>query len=265
MTLHKSEVKSMSPRALKKSVAGAASQRPFTAYPAVIALLSAAYGLLIDMNGLAVIGMIAGTALSSGSWLWEYFVRGKAHASAAIQHYREGLEQKRRAALEQLQKDLQAVNDQAGLKQMSLFERKFRNFGDILSRKLEPDELTYQRYRTIAEQVFLGGLDNLERAALALKSVSAVDTDHIQSQLASLEDPLSARAQELRARLELLQSQQIRAEQLRLENEKALTQLDLVAAQLADIKTHQGRARLELDRAMEELQRLIIRTQDYSN
>lgn len=268
MSLQKSLVKDMSPKAVKKSVANAAVQQPLTIYPAALCLLGGAFALLVDANIFSLGAMAVGGMATSFSWLWEFFAKGNDHASRFIQRCRDELEQKRRQALGQLQKDLEQAGDTQGLKQIQLFKDKYENFVDILGRKLEPTELTYQRYLTIAEQVFLGGLDNLENAALAMKSVSAVDEKHIQTELLNLDQSNSEAAKqktgELKARLTLRESQLLRASALLLENEQALTQLDHVTTKIAEIKTQQGRAQLDLEHAMNELQHLIVRSENYS-
>ncbi len=268
MSLQKSLVKDMSPKAVKKSVVNAAVQQPLTIYPAALCVLGGAFALLVDANTFSLGAAALGGVITSVSWLWEYFARGNDHASRFIQRCRDEIEQLRRQALGQLQSDLEQAGDRQGLKQIQLFKDKYENFVDVLGRKLEASELTYQRYLTIAEQVFLGGLDNLENAALAMKSVSAVDEKHIQTELLDLDKSNSAAAKqrtgELKARLNLRESQLLRANALLLENEKALTQLDHVTAKIAEIKTQQGRAQIDLEDAMRELQHLIVRSEDYS-
>jgi len=268
MSLEKSLVRDMSPKAVKKSVVAAASQTPLTIYPAAIGLLGGAFALLVDLNIISLAAMAVGGVLTCGSWLWEYFARGNKHASDFIRRCREDVEQRRRAALGELHRDLSDAGDEQGLKQVQLFKDKYDNFVAILSRKLDSSELTYQRYLTIAEQVFLGGLDNLENAALSMKSVSAIDIEHIQGELDRLDgddsDAANKKTRELKARMSLRENQMLRAGALMLENEQALTQLDHVSAKIAEIKTQQGRAQLDLEDAMGELQRLIVRAENYS-
>jgi hypothetical protein len=269
MSLQKSLVKDVSPKALKKAVVAHSTQAPLTVYPAALSLLAGVYAILFDASSLAIAAMSIGGFLTAASWMWEYFVKGDSHASKVVAKYRSELESKRKAAISLLRDDLQENNDAQGLKQLSLFKEKYDNFLHILSRKLDDTELTHQRYMTIAEQVYLGGLDNLENAALALKSISAIDTGHIQKELNALDRQNSTKADSKRAALEsrlaLRKNQLDRASQFILENEQALTQLDHVATKIADIKTQQGRAQVDLEVAMRDLQHLITRAENYSN
>jgi len=268
MSLHKPLMKDVSPKAVKKSVLSAATQQPLTIYPAAISVLGAAFALLIGVNFFSLAAIGIGGVVTSLSWLWEYFAKGNDHASRFVSKCRAETENRRRAALAQLQKDMQEAGDEQGLKQIQLFKEKYDNFVQILSRKLNESELTYQRYLIIAEQVFLGGLDNLENAALTMKSVSAIDLDHIEQTLAELQNSSDEasrkKAAELQARLALRESQMLRASALLLENEQALTQLDHVTTKIAEIKTQQNRAQVDLEDAMAELQHLITRAETYS-
>jgi hypothetical protein len=49
-----------------------------------------------------------------------------------------------------------------------------------------------------------------------------------------------------------------------LANEHALTELDEVSAKIASVQMNKGRADVDLDLAMEELQRLAERTDQYA-
>jgi hypothetical protein len=209
-----------------------------------------------------------GAALGLGSWIWEFGVKGNEHANDFVRRYRAELESRRQEALDSLMKDLGSIGDTQGIQQINAFKGKYDTFVDILDRKLIPGELTYNRYLSIAEQVFLGGLDNLDNVALALKSISAIDVDHLQLEMKILSTLTDDNSQEklrtLQARLDLRTQQVNRIQSLMLENEKALTQLDHVSTKIATINTQQGRSQLDLEDAMKELRRLIQRAENYS-
>lgn len=268
MTLNKELRADLSPSAVKKSVVAAVTQKPLTVYPAAAALLGGVYMLTFGGSLVAAAAVGAGVAVTSVNWLWEYFGRGGKHANEYVKRYRLELEHRRQEALQHLLAELKDIGDKHGMKQVELFRQKYRNFVDILNRKLEPEELTYNRYLTIAEQVFLAGLDNLENAAVATRSVSAVDIDHINEQLGNLgnRDDSAAQAQknQLQTRLDLRDKQLQRARDLLLLNEQALTQLDHVTTKLATISTKRGRAQVDLEDAMAELQHMIGRAEQYS-
>lgn len=265
MSLKKSLKSDLSPIAVKRSVLKQTLQGPITSYSGALACLAGGYALLIHANPLALGALIVGGGIAAGNWVWQYVIKGEHNANKFVQRFREELKQQRIAALAILKQDLAQVGDVEGSKQIELFQQKFDTFVEVLGKKLDPSELTYNRYLSIAEQVFLGGIDNLENAALALKSVSAIDVDHIQGQLKKLDKHDNQDKRDiLENRLVLRQQQIQRASQLRLENEKALTQLDEVSTRLASINTKNTHSSVDLEESMEELQRLIQRADNYS-
>lgn len=258
----------LSPAEVRWQVMKTAFQRPLTVYPATLALLAALFALAVSSGPVVLALIAAGAGFALGNGFWQSVVRGRRNASDVMRRYADRLEGERLRAIAKLRADLEENGDDAGLQQIRLFNDKFRNFVDVLNRKLKPTELTYNRFLGIAEQVFLAGLDNLEAASLAHKSVSAVDIDHIDGELVRLaaeQDAASRqRVAELQTRKTLRAEQLARVEQIKLDNEAALTQLDRVTAEIAGIDTARTRADVDLEAAMNELGRLIARADAYS-
>lgn len=263
MALQQELKRDLSPKAVKKAVLTSTVQKPLTVYGAAAVMLSTGFALMVEANVIALAALGVGAVVSAGTWAYEYFVRGNDHASEFVRAYRAELESRREAALKSLLKELESMEFERGMLQVDLFREKYLSFVEILDKKLNPSELTYNRYLSIAEQVFLGGLDNLENAALALKSVSAIDVERIHEEL-NIVGHVTHR-EELEKRLRLHEEQTEYADMLLLENERALTQLDHVSTKIARINTLQGRAQVDLEEAMAELRRLIDRAEDYSH
>ncbi|MFT6325184.1 MAG: hypothetical protein ACJAYK_000145 [Crocinitomicaceae bacterium] len=267
----RSIVKQLEPAELKKAVVSAAIQSPGTLYPAVVAMLAGCYGALFSFSpiviGLAVVGGLA-SAINSGV---QFGVQGDKHANTIVMRYREELKLKRVKTLLALKQKLSKHPGSLSLKQVDLFNAKYNNFVEILDQKLNPGELTYNRYLTIAEQVFLAGLDNLEHYSISKDSVKAIDTTHITQEISRLDkikdkNNTSAKTyEELTERMRLHQMQINKADNYLLENEQALTQLDSVTTRIANINTTQSHAEVDLESAMDELKYLIDKTETYSN
>ncbi len=268
MAKERDDSKDLSPSAVKRAVVNTVFQRPLILYSAVAACLGGVYALAIEASFLAIIAASAGGIISLLSWIWEFVIRGDKHAIRYVQRYRQSLEQKRHEVLQGLSKELKELGLKDALKQLELFKNKYQSFVEVLDKKFDPSELTYMRYLAVAEQVFLGGIDNLERVALAIDSVSAIDVQHIAQRLQELEsddDPVNrAKMSELTQRKQLWQDQHSLAKNILLENEKALTQLDVVATRIASIDTDNKQSKVALDVAMAELQHLIQRSSEYS-
>jgi hypothetical protein len=258
----------ISPDTIKKAVVSTTLQRPLTVYPATIGLLAGFYIMLFGGGPVAFAAMIGGGSVTLLSWLYEYFIKGDVHANKFVTMFRKDLEKRRVEALRHLEHELVGIQNEQAVNQVKLFRDKYANFQSILDRKLDTTELTYNRYLSIAEQVFLNGLDNLENAAISLKSISTIDVNRIYREVSDLQEDDSHTSQqrlsELKKRLELRETQHNRVNELLLINEKALTQLDQVSAKLANIDTRQSRAHLDMEDAMTELKRLITRAEHYS-
>jgi multidrug efflux pump subunit AcrA (membrane-fusion protein) len=261
--------KDITAKDIKKAVVSASLQRPLTLYPATIGLLGGFYAFMFGANPFALGAMVAGGTVTLANWVYEYFAKGDNHANQFVMRFRKELERRRTEALEHLEDELTDIHNDQAASQVKLFKSKYDNFHAILDRKLEMTELTYNRYLSIAEQVFLNGLDNLENAAIALKSISTIDEDRILNDIAKLTQENSSSSQhrtnELQTRLALRNEQLRRVNELLAINETALTQLDQVAAKIANIDTKQNRAHVDMEDAMDELRRLIYRVDEYSS
>ncbi len=246
---------------LKRSV-----EHPTTVYPLALGALGAvglvAFGASPIALGVAGLGLAGGASM----WAYQYFKRGDTHAKLFIDGVRKVLVGERKAALSHLEREFEELREPTGLRQIAQLEEKFQNFERVLDRQLHEGELTHTRYLTIAEQVFLGGLDNLKAAALALRSISAIDPERIKEALQKAHaTPGNTAVSELETRLDLRTRQLQQVSDLLAQNETAMTHLDHVTAKLANIKTTQGHGVMDMEEAMGELRDLIARTDRYSS
>ncbi len=221
--------------------------------------------LAFGLNVFTLGALAVGATLGASGFFGNYFFNKDKYASAYMSDIRARLIRKREALLDGLEEELSAANEYRGVSQIKLFTEKYDNLLSILGKKLDQNELTHMRYLTIAEQVFLGGIDNLENVSLALKSISAIDIDNIGWQI---EEAKSNNNQSLVAALEkrlgLHEQQRARAADLLAQNDAALTELDHVTTKLANTKTEQGHAVMDIEDAMSELGSLIKRADKYS-
>ena len=145
--------------------------------------------------------------------------------------------------------------------QLNQFQTKYSNVRQILKQQLNPSELTYHRYQALIEQVYLSALDNLEAAVLAKQSISQIDVEAIQLRLSQEK---TSDYQSLQQRLVLYEQQSQRIDAYLKRNEEALTALDQVAIQLANLQT-QAKSITDLETAINELTQLVSRTQNHHN
>lgn len=167
------------------------------------------------------------------------------------------------AALEQ---ELEALDDERPIHQLRAMRDKRNNLVDVLNRRLDAGELTYARYLTTAQQVYLSALDNLHEIAISLRGIGTIDRDYVETRLAELHSQSSDSAQSERAsiegRLELLTSQENKVARLLAQNESGMTAMDRTATALADAPI--GRTPEDAEAAMAALEELAQRAMKYA-
>jgi hypothetical protein len=167
------------------------------------------------------------------------------------------------AALEQ---ELVALDDVRPVYQLRALREKRNNLVEVLNSRLDSGELTYARYLTTAQQVYLSALDNLREVAIALRTISTIDRDYIESRLSELTNSSAESAVKettsLEGRLALLTSQETKVSNMLAQNEAAMTAMDTTATALADAPI--GRTPADAEAAMAELEDLAARAMKYA-
>ncbi len=267
-----------SQKATDKVVLHTTLQHPLTLYPIAIGFVAVAAILLLQSSAIAFLVAVGGLSLGVGNWIVNYFFRRDRHASRYVESLHRALAQQRQRLLESSQGKLRAYRSLQGAahfaaqgeEQFTRIKEKFENLQDILSQKLSRGELTYSRYCGTAEQVYLSVLDNLRDVITLLQSVSAIDDAYIHSrfrELRALPHLSDADRQELDT---LEERQQLRDQQLDKVNllltlnEEAMTTIDQTVAAIAEMKTVQGRASMDMEPARQELEQLAQRAHKYS-
>ena len=174
------------------------------------------------------------------------------------------------ARLAQLERDLLAVDAAQGLEQLRMFRHKLDALTGVLQRRMNAGELTFGRYLGTAEQVYLAALDNLHEIVVVLTSAGGIDREYIGRRLAELEAARGTGADQVRERdtlnerHRLLERQLAKVAGLYAQNEAAMTTLDNTAMALAETRTGKGRATVDAEAAMAQLEDLAKRTGKYA-
>ncbi len=162
--------------------------------------------------------------------------------------------------------ELAGLDDPRPAYQLQAIGEKRDNLIAVLDERLDTGELTYARYQSTAQQVYLAVIGNLREVAIAKKSVSTIDVEYIDSRLAKLrtEDETESQAEisSLEDRRALASTQDAKATYLLAQNESAMTLLDRTATALADAPI--GVAPQDADAAMEALKELADRASKYA-
>jgi len=165
-----------------------------------------------------------------------------------------------------LKAELDRLEDPRPAYQLQAIGEKRDNLTAILDERLKAGELTYSRYQSTAQQVYLAVIGNLREVSIARKSVRTIDVDYIDRRLGELRasgDPGSqAEITSLEDRRALATTQDAKATYLLAQNESAMTLLDRTATALADAPI--GIAPQDAEAAMASLKELADRAGMYA-
>jgi len=219
--------------------------------------------------GVPIIG--GAILLGGGTWAWKRFFNGDKFFDQYRDHLRQLLDEDTERRRRELQQSLDAYDNKHACEQLEQFQNKIKVFIDILNTKF-PDktQLTYNRYYTIAQEVFLSGIDNLNEVLLIHRTLDAIDLDYIERSLQMLE----RREQDAAAKRErsslLLSKQQYQEQQqdiknLMAQNEEALSKLDEAIVQVQDIKrSANNESQLDMEASIEQLHRMAQQSYKFS-
>ena len=141
----------------------------------------------------------------------------------------------------------------AQLKQLT---ERYASLLQILEQKFDPGEITFSRYLGAVQNMIGSLIENFKSLGSTLGSLKSVDARDLETRAAS--DPSAA------ARLAQFKAQRAAALQLLEFNEKALAQLDGLAASLNAIKTTGAATQPALEDSLNELKLLAERAKQYS-
>jgi len=184
-----------------------------------------------------------------------------------LQFKAESLPEVSELELRMLGDELERLDDPRPAYQLQAIKEKRDNLTAMLGRRLQTGELTYSRYQSTAQQVYLAVISNLREVAVAMGSISTIDPDYIDARLATLRgesnESTQAEISSLEDRRALATTQQAKVTYLLAQNESAMTLLDRTSTALADAPI--GLAPQDAEAAMEALEELADRASRYAN
>ncbi len=165
-----------------------------------------------------------------------------------------------------LSAELERLDDPRPAHQLQAIGEKRDNLVAMLDRRLDSGELTYSRYLSTAQQVYLAVISNLREVAVAMGSISTIDPDYIDTRLAELQgeagESTETEVSSLQDRRSLATSQEAKVTYLLAQNESAMTLLDRTSTALADAPI--GLTPQDAEAAMEALEELADRASRYA-
>lgn len=220
--------------------------------------------------GIPIIG--GALLLGGGAWAWKRFFKGDKFFDQYRNHLRQLLDEDTERRRNELQLSLDTYGNSRACEQLKQFQNKIKVFIEILDLKFpDKNQLTYNRYFTIAQEVYLSGIDNLNEVLLIHKTLDAIDMDYIERSLQRIGDREQDAATK-RERSSLLQSKQNYQDQqqdiknLIAQNEEALSKLDEAIVQVQDIKrSANNEGQLDMEASMEQLYRMAQQSYKFSH
>jgi hypothetical protein len=220
--------------------------------------------------GIPIIG--GALLLGGGTWAWKRFINGDKFFDQYRDHLRQLIDEDTERRRHELQRSLEAYGNEHACEQLEQFQTKIKVFIEILDMKFpDKNQLTYNRYYTIAQEVFLSGIENLNEVLLIHKTLDAIDIDYIERSLQMLEgreqDPATKREQSslLQSRQQY-QDQQQDIKNLLAQNEEALSKLDEAIVQVQEIKRSANNSiQLDMEASIEQLHSLAQQSYKFSH
>jgi len=242
-----------------------------TRYSAVPLGLSVLGSFLFGFSELAFCSLVASFGLACFPWIYLYYIRAGNFEHRHVEELHKAIRKQTELKRECLKQDLIEYGCPDGAQQLDKLQAKFDSLNRLLADKLDPNELTYKRYQGIALEVFLSGIDNLAVIVSALKSISEIDSDHVNAQLTQLrklpnkdDSEVQKRIGALETRLDVRQKQLDKIKRLLIENEQAMTQLDETTVAIADMDTGQNEAEVDMENSMRDLAEITKRAKHLS-
>ena len=278
MTETRPTLQDFSSDATKKAVLTYSMQNPLTLYSTGAGLLGT---LAVGLFGVALLPAsiaVGGISVGALSWAYNYLLKNETIAARYAESLLREMEVHREDVIAKVSKDLVVLSEDSRLtdfakqtlKQFKMISSSFETIRSTLSDKLKPAEITYGRYLSSAEQVFLAVLDNAVAIGAILKAMKGIDTEYIQERLLALEklaSPDEADREEHKTILErrgLYDDQVSKLNRLITKNEIAITEMDKMCAALSDLKTVRGQANVDIESAISEMEQLAKRVKTYS-
>lgn len=146
------------------------------------------------------------------------------------------------------------LSSEAAINQIGAFERKYDHFKVSLNKELSPSSFSYQRLLGAFDQVFLLGLDKIEKILDYEKNQNTIDEYTILREIevlktkVTLERHEEVKLQGLQERLTLRAGYDDKISEILAQNEMALTKMDMLQLNLTDLHKPKN-----MQIAMEEL------------
>jgi hypothetical protein len=255
---HHANIEPLTGKKVQGALLARSVKSPLVLYPSVTAGLGAFAGALFGFNLVLGAILLGGVTLAAGGFLTEFGFRREKNVKSILLEANREMERERQHIIDVLHEEIDDETLPNARNQLIEFKTKFDTFVDVLDDRFVPGELTFIRYLSVAEQVYLSGLDNLRNAVISCKAIQSTDPEELNRRLNQLQDTRSDTIERAALTDRLRGYEETRTEigELLVLNEKALAVLDNVTQKIARTQVNKGMADGDTESAVGELQRM---------
>ena len=251
------------PDSIKKALMNNAYNHWSVRYALPIIGIELVSGFLFGFNRIINLGVLFSFLFPICRFGFTVFINGDNFVKKYINKLNKELEIQRENKLKDLYDNLTFYKCNKGMHQLDDFEIKFNNLVDMLDTKFINSQLTYQRYYGIAQDVYLGGIENLNEIITSYKILDNIDIDHIKTNIKKLSKNKNLQNYEvkeldaLNRSNDLYNKQNEKIESLISQNSTALLDITTTLAGISEIKRKSNSsASVDMENSMNELQKL---------
>lgn len=265
-----SNLNDFSTEAIKKAVLKAALKNPLFLVFIATAFFGGVGAIAFFGNTIALIALGLGIFLGGVVFAINYKLRRPALEEEYLNMLKKRASDRTRKKLEQMEESIDdcivfSENDPLVVQskqQFKMINAKFDTFKKILGKKFDPNEITYGRFFTTGEQTHGAVLDSLERIVLSFEALKDIDLEYLEGRYDELKKIIDGgKAEEydkkefktIQARIDLREKKFFEIDETLSNNEEAMTELSNIIIKLSEMKTHEGRSKLDLEQTLKDL------------
>ena len=259
-----SAVRSLAESEIRKALRMDALQQPTTILPLALCILSIIYVLLLSpvLGGAvaAIVLLIVGAVLATASFFWRYSIRFNAEYARKAQELVEILEQEGiesgEGELSRMRETLETgftnLKTNEGLKALSQLNEVYHRLQPVIESKRATDPMAVAHIPTLAEETYKQGLSVLADSLGLMTAIHSPTNERLEREMVEIKKQLEDESQPERVtmleerlashqeRLDLVNQQQLRVDQLLCQSESCEASLHRTRIEVAALKADGG-------------------------
>jgi len=259
------------PQAVNKALFEYATNHWSLRYAIPLLLGTGLFGLLFGYSYILFLLILGIIGLTGIGFINNIYFKADKFKNNYTRDLLQKLEMLTEKKLKDLQKNLKEYKNNHGAKQLEQLRQKFDILNDILKSKFDVSQLTFDRYYSIAREVYLSGLDNLNDVVIAEKTLRSIDLDYIDERLKELGKEntdnmaIVKEKEALNRSKDSFSMQKQKIGKLLAENETALSQMDTATIAISEItKSKDKQGQVDMENSMKALSEMVERSKMYS-